>query len=457
MRNEEEAKDDPKGDAERAGESPSAVGAGYGFDLATDPSAPLISTTTPAERKRAFRILFVSLICLGMGQSLMFAILPPLARELGLAEYLVQSIFAASAVIWVVMSPIWGRRSDVWGRKPVILVGLLGYAASTILFATSISAGLVGLLPLAIVFPLMILTRSMYGLLGPGAMAGAQAYVADRTSRNERTAALATIAAAFGLGLTLGPGVGAAVAEIGLLAPLYLVAILALFSAFAIWRYLPERSPPRERGDMPKMRILDRRIRPFLAYGLIMGIAAAIPIQTVAFFFMDMLEIEARQAPQYAGVALMASSMAMLFAQLVVVQRFDLSAPMLMWMGAAIALVGNAVFVFSTNYGALVFALVLTGLGFGMARPGFMAGASLAVSREEQGAVAGITGATGAAGFIFVPVISFFLYTWTPVAPYALNVLLMVVLIAMTMLSKSVRAVGDVLPPASGQGGTDPH
>jgi hypothetical protein len=40
--------------------------------------------TTPAERKRAFFILFISLVCMGAGQSVIYTILPPLGRQLGL-------------------------------------------------------------------------------------------------------------------------------------------------------------------------------------------------------------------------------------------------------------------------------------------------------------------------------------------------------------------------------------
>ncbi|GIS97301.1 MAG: hypothetical protein CM1200mP24_05850 [Gammaproteobacteria bacterium] len=45
--------------------------------------------------------------------------------------------------------------------------------------------------------------------------------------------------------------------------------------------------------------------------------------------------------------------------------------------------------------------MVVLGLGMGLSGPGLMAGASLAVTAEEQGAVAGIAGAWGPLGFFF--------------------------------------------------------
>ena len=45
---------------------------------------------------RAFRILFVCLVCVGLGQSMLFSILPPAAREIGISPFQVSTIFATS-------------------------------------------------------------------------------------------------------------------------------------------------------------------------------------------------------------------------------------------------------------------------------------------------------------------------------------------------------------------------
>src|SRR5689334_17575563 len=78
-------------------------------------------TTTPEERRRAFAILFISLTCMGAGQTVLFNILPPLSRQLGLNAIETTGIFSISAAIWVVTSAYWGTRSDHWGRKPIML------------------------------------------------------------------------------------------------------------------------------------------------------------------------------------------------------------------------------------------------------------------------------------------------------------------------------------------------
>lgn len=59
------------------------------------------SSTTPEERKRGMIVLFTSLIIVGMGHSIVFNILPPLARKMGYQEWQVTTIFAVSAFCWV--------------------------------------------------------------------------------------------------------------------------------------------------------------------------------------------------------------------------------------------------------------------------------------------------------------------------------------------------------------------
>jgi MFS family permease len=167
-------------------------------------------TTTPEGRRRAILLLFVCLIANGVGQTLMFAILPPLARELGLSELGVGSIFAVSAFIWVFSSAYWGAKSDVWGRRPVILLGLAAFGISTLAFASVMSFGLMGLIAPMATWILLVTTRSIFGIFGSGSFPASQAYIADRTTAQERTDGMATLNAAFGLGAAVGPGVGAA-------------------------------------------------------------------------------------------------------------------------------------------------------------------------------------------------------------------------------------------------------
>ncbi|HEX3674634.1 MAG TPA: MFS transporter [Rhizomicrobium sp.] len=402
--------------------------------------------TTPTERNRAFSILFVSLLCMGAGQSIIYTILPPLGRELGLSPFQTLCIFAVSALIWVFSSAFWGVRSDYWGRKPVMLLGLLAFAVSFFAFATTMLAGLRHWLWVPLIFPLMIASRCIYGTFGSGTSAAAQAYVADRTTPRERLRGVALIGMAFALGTTFGPVIGSALTYIGLLAPFFFISALAVASAASIYFFLPERTPPRiHRQQASRLRWYEPRMFPFVAFGLVLSLIASIPTQTVGFFIEDVLKYDAHATARLTGIGLMAAAMSALFAQFVIVQRFHLSARVLTAAGLILAGLSNALFLVAHDFVVVILALMLSGLGFGMARPSFTSGASLSVEPHEQGAVAGLLSAAGAAGFIFGPMIGW-LYEFSPVVPYAFGTVVMLGMIAAQFLSPVLYHAGDIPP-----------
>lgn len=420
-------------------------------------SAPqLSSATTSADRRRAFLILFVSLVCMGAGQSIIYTILPSVARSLALGPFKVTCIFAASALIWVFSSTYWGAYSDRHGRKPIMLLGLFAFALSFLAFATTMLTGLKGWISAGITFPLLIASRCIYGTFGSGTSAAAQAYIADRTSASERLSGVAIISMAFALGTTIGPVIGSGVALLGPLAPFHAISALALASAAAIYRFLPERTAPKHhRAIASTLKWHEARVFPFAAFGLFLSMIASIPIQTVSFFLMDVVKKTPQQALHLTGIGLTAAALATLFGQFVIVQRSGLSARVLTSSGLVIGAVSNALFLAGSNIAVIMLALVLSGLGFGLARPGFTAGASLSVRPNEQGAVAGILNAAGAAGFIFGPVVGW-LYEFSPYVPYVFGAAIMLTMLAGQYLSPVLRNAGQIVhPDVAEEGGSE--
>jgi len=402
--------------------------------------------TTPTERRRGFVILFVSLVCMGAGQSVVYTILPPLGRQLGLGPMQITSIFAASAVIWIFSSAFWGVRSDRWGRKPVMLLGLAAFAVSFACFATVMHAGINRWIPAFLIFPALIFSRCIYGTFGSGTSASAQAYVADRTAPHERLRGISIISMAFAFGTTFGPVIGSSLTLFGLYVPFYFIAAWAILSGAGIWYFLPERTPPKSAAvRKTTLRWYEPRMFPFMAFGLVLSLIGAIPIQTSGFFFQDVLHLDARMTAAYTSIGLMASDMAALFAQFVIVQRMGFSSRTLTITGICTTVASNALFLLAHDFPTVVLAMITSGLGFGMARPGFTSGASLAVAPHEQGAVAGLLNAAGAAGFIFGPLIGW-LYEFSPRVPYVFGVVAMLSLLAAQFISRVLRNAGGIPP-----------
>lgn len=391
----------------------------------------------------AFRLLFFCLVCVGMGQSMLFSILPPAARVIGLSPFQVSTIFATSASIWVFVSPMWGRRSDVTGRRKVILIGLLGFALSMTLLATVIEVGIHHWLPPLIVYPLMVASRSVFALVGSGTGPASQAYVADRTSRLERTAGVALVNAAMGLGETVGPGLGAALAVIGLLAPVYFAAGCAVVSALTVWHFLPEDGVPADHhvDRRRKLRVRDPRVLPFLLVSTALQAVRATTVITLAFFLQDTLHLSSQQTVQYSGIGFVTLAVAGLFAQLVVVQRFQPSPRWLMRTGTALMVIAFALIVVGRGYIAVVVALALLGLGLGFVRPGAAAGASLSVALSEQGSVAGVVGGVAVIGNVFGPMLGTSLYELRHTAPFLLNGAIMSAVLVYVFTNRHLRSI----------------
>src|SRR6185437_5675081 len=232
----------------------------------------------------------------------------------------------------------------------------------------------------------------------------------------------------------------------GLLVPFYVISGTALASAATIWFLLPERTPPKARVRAgATLKWHDRRVLPFAIFAVGLSTASTVPIQTMGFFFMDVLHVAPDHAAQYNMVGQLATSLAALFAQLVVVQYWRVSARLLTNVGLAAAFLSCAAFLLFGNFMVLVIGLAFCGLGFGMARPGFTSGASLSVAPHEQGAVAGIIGGASAMGFIAGPLIGW-MYEGSPYIPYAFAALLLIGLAAYQRLSPTLRDAG-VVPP----------
>lgn len=416
-------------------------------DARDDEDLPGLTVTTPEERKRAFGILFVCLLSLGMGQSLFFAVLPPIALKLGMTEFQTITIFSLSAFLWFLTSAFWGSRSDLVGRKPIMLMGLIGFGVSTVGFAVVVMVGMWGWVSLGLMFPLLISVRAIFGIFGSGTMPAAQGYVADRTTRKERASGVASIGAAFGMGTVVGPGFAAALATLHILAPFFAVSALAFGGAFFIWLLLPERTTPRQklaerRKRRQRLKITDPRVLPWLTLGVVLSFGQSITMQLISFYFMTVFQVEGDEAIQLVSVGLMAMAMATLFSQMVLIQRFDLSVQFLLRVGAMVMILSFALLIVANSYGLFVSALALAGVGFGMLRPGLMAGASLSVSPHDQGAIAGLIGSTAATGHTLNPFIAIPLYYYVaPQAPFILAMGLMVVILLTALFHPVVKSI----------------
>ncbi|MEE4110660.1 MAG: MFS transporter [Halieaceae bacterium] len=407
---------------------------GNGAPGGEDPAVRAGRAAPPPPRGRLL-ILIAALVATAIGQSLVFAILAPLGREVGLVEVQITSIIALSALVFAIASPFWGRRSDRAGRKPIILIGLIGYTVGTVLFTSVFLAGLSGLLSGLALYLVAMVARCSQSLIMSATMPATTAYAADITSPAERTSAMARLGTANSLGMILGPAVAGALATLGLLAPLYFAGALAAAAALLVWRALPALPAAQRRSQLRprRLRYLDPRIRRFVltAIALFTGFSAI--QQTLGFQLQDRLDLDGVRTAQYTGVALMVSAIFTFGIQMTVMQRLKLPPRVFVRTGLASLGLGSLLVATYNGFTVLAIAMALLGAGIGLCMPAITAGASLAVGPEEQGGAAGVISACPAVGFVAGPVIGGLLYPLAPSGPALFSVAMMVATIGLLM------------------------
>lgn len=418
--------------------------------------------------RRDFGIVFTVLLIVSAGNTALQSVVPAIGRSLAIPDIMVSAIFSVSALIWTLAAPMWARASDRQGRKALMQVGLAGFAVSMLLGGAVIHAGLAGWIAPVTTVVLFGITRMLFGYYGSASNPAAQAYVASRTTEAERTPALAMLASAFGLGTILGPALAPVfvLPSVGLSGPLYAFALIAAVTiALLVW-LLPHDTPVADTGgaqaSMPtldggstgatvtaalagkrgRLSWRDPRIFPYTMFGLCAGSAQAASGQTMGFLIIDRIGGRLEAAQPMIGLAFMAGAGATLLVQWGVMRRFEVTPGAALRWGAVLSAAGLLATGLATDYHGIVLAYALTSAGFGFVRPGFTAGASLAVGMEEQGPVAGAVTAVNGAAFIIAPTIGIGLYElWRPL-PYFACAVAMVALFVWTLTNPRLRVSG---------------
>jgi len=148
-------------------------------------------------------------------------------------NFMLLSVYSLSSFL---MSPVWGGLSDRIGRRKIILIGLVGYAASFFLFGIGENE-----------LWIMYVSRIMGGLFSGAATSCAMAYIADITTPENRTKAMGLAGMSIGLGFIIGPAAGGLLGHISLSLPFFVSSGLALVAFLFAFSVLKESLPPEKR------------------------------------------------------------------------------------------------------------------------------------------------------------------------------------------------------------------
>lgn len=186
----------------------------------------------PGSRKNILILSFTLLVVM-LGYGMIQPIIPFLITKLGASGRDLGVLSSVYAAMQLVCAPLWGTLSDRIGRKPVLLIGVLGYAIAMTIFGLSTR------------FWMLFVARTFSGVLSSATMPTAMAYLSDNLPEKQRSGAMGQLGAAVGLGVVLGPLSGGLLSTDSLSLPFFVGAGLAFLALLLIYWLLPESHPAR--------------------------------------------------------------------------------------------------------------------------------------------------------------------------------------------------------------------
>ncbi len=336
-------------------------------------------------------LIFLIVLTDLIGFTLVMPLLGPFAKAYGLDGFQIGLVLAIYPACQLVAGPILGRLSDRYGRRPILILSQAG---------TSLSFLMMGLTH---EFGFLLLARAIDGASG-GNILVAQAYVADITTRENRSRGLGIIGAAFGLGFVLGPLLGAALLELPVSpewrtrVPFLVAAAFSTLAWLLVLFKLPESrkiaESKRSADRLPSWRALPKLLaRPgvgaFIGVGALSILAFAVLEGTYSLFLQARLGLSAgRAALAFAALGL-ASAIVQGGLIRPLVKRFG--EPTLLMVGLFLSFLGFAAMASANSIPSVLLATLVLATARGLAGPTCSGLLSRSTPEEDQGAVFGLS------------------------------------------------------------------
>jgi len=340
----------------------------------------------------ALGVIFFIMLMDIIGLNILYPVAPFLVRRYSDDALMVSMLTVIYAAAQFFAAPVLGQLGDRYGRRPVLLVSVSGAAVAYVVL------GIGGTLWV------LFLSRLIGGITA-GNLSTASAYIADVSDPENRAKNFGLIGVAWGVGLIVGPALGAVLGQINLAAPAFFAAVPSVVNILLAIFLLPE-SLPRERRATSRLRAND--LNPFAS------IVAMARLPTLGRLFLALClfnlafnGINSTQAlflidkfaaqPWQLGSLMAAAGITVAVVQALLVQR--LVSRYRERAVAVTSLIGQ-VFTALALFFAPVFGLIypLTVLNSGLSTftfPTIGTLASNAVSPREQGILMGVTTALG--------------------------------------------------------------
>ncbi len=366
---------------------------------------------------RSSIILFFMLFLVMVGFGIIIPIMPFFLTSLGGNASILGLFMATYSLMHLLFAPFWGRLSDRIGRRPVILIGLSGYAITFILFGFTDQLGM------------MFIVRILSGAISSATLPTALAYVADITEEDERSQGIGLMTAAMGLGMIIGPALGGWLGQQQFSLPFFVAGGLALIIWPFAFLYLPETLTPAKsipQNITPNTTTTELNSTLFLLFILILILNFSTTMFEATFVYFT-----ARRAafgPKEIGLLFTVLGIIAVIIQGGLIGRLskrfgDMN---LMKGGLLISAAGLILILFAFNMVSLLLTSAIYYIGTSLIGP---SSSSLVTqySKQNQGTSLGIMQSFGSLGRIAGPVTGGILYEFDILIPYITGAFILVI------------------------------
>ncbi|MCL6605000.1 MAG: MFS transporter [Paenibacillus sp.] len=388
-------------------------------------------------QKMVILILLSNLFTAFLGIGLIVPVMPSFKEVMDLSGSTMGYLVAVYAVSQLIISPFAGRWVDRFGRKKMIVLGLLIFSLSELIFGlgTHVST--------------LYLSRILGGISAAFIMPAVTAYMADITTVEDRPKAMGYVSAAISTGFIIGPGIGGFIADYGIRMPFYFAAFASFLAAISSSLILKEPLSQEEREHLSSntkesnfIKDLKKSIQPLYLIAFIMVFVLAFGLSAYETVFSLFSDQKFGFTPKdIASIITISSIVAviiqvLLFGKLVEKLGEKRMIQICLIIGSVLAFVSTVI----TGYIAVLIVTCFIFLAFDLLRPALITFLSKTAGKQ-QGFVAGMNSTYTSLGNFFGPALGGILFDFNIHYPYLFAGIVLIIGLGLTILWKGKFAI----------------
>jgi len=369
-------------------------------DVATplEESPDVEDITDKSGGMRQVWMLAFSLAVLQVGFGIVIPLFPFYLESLGMAGIELGVLAASFAIARIILAGPMGNVSDRVGRKPILMISLIGFAFSNIVYAFAYDV------------PVMIAARALEGAVSAGFFPAANAFVSDVTTPKNRGTAMGYLSMGNMVGFVVGPALGGFLAQfLGIRIPFILAGIAALVTMGLLYVLVQEPVKKTIKEAVHKVPIREVLSRARGIYGAL-GVAMfanmfAMGILEVAFMLDAVINLGIQ--PYEIGIFFGVIGITMIFGNVGFGKLSDMRGrKWLIVIGAFVGAGSMGLFIFAQNSIDLMIAGIVLSIGMSMRGPAIQALIADATDPSAYGTLMGVFGAVSNSAYAVSPLIS---------------------------------------------------